>query len=141
MKLGTAGAILAFAIELEAGSAEFYQGVASLAEDQARSELLSSLAEAKRERKKLLERSRREYLNEILLEPIDGLESSRYLGHTGVASEMDPGAARQVLEELEENSRRFYLEAAELIALPQIARVLRKLAQGNADHRLRLDSL
>jgi rubrerythrin len=141
MKLGTAGAILAFAIELEAGSAEFYQGVASLAEDQARSELLSSLAEAKTERKKLLERSRREYLNEILLEPIDGLESSRYLGHTGVASEMDPGAARQVLEELEENSRRFYLEAAELIALPQIARVLRKLAQGNADHRLRLDSL
>lgn len=141
MKLGTAGAVLAFAIELESKSAEFYQEVASLAKDHTDSELLSSLAEAKRERKKLLERSRREYVNEILLEPIDGLEGSQYLGQTGLSSENDPSAVEQVADELEANSRRFYLEAADLITLPQIARVLRKLAEGNAEHRLRLDSL
>ncbi|MGB9300771.1 MAG: hypothetical protein WCD51_09280 [Anaerolineae bacterium] len=141
MKLGTAGAVLAFAIDLEARSAEFYEEAGTLAKDPAHIEVYSSLAEAKRERKKLLERSRREYVNEILLEPIDGLESSQYLGQAGLSSERDPGAARRAADELEANSRRFYLEAADLIALPQIARVLRKLAEGNADHRLRLGSL
>jgi rubrerythrin len=141
MKLGTAGAVLAFAIDLEARSAEFYQRAATLAKDPAHTEVLLSLAEAKRERKKLLERSRREYVNEILLEPIDGLEAGQYLVQTDLSSEKDPGAVRQAAEELEANSRRFYLDAAELMVLPQIARVLRKLAQGNADHRLRLDSL
>ena len=141
MKLGTAGAVLAFAIDLEARSAEFYEEAATLAKGPAHSEVYSSLAEAKRERKKLVERSRREYVNEILLEPIDGLESIEYLGQTGLSSEKDPVVARHVAEELEANSRRFYLEAADLITLPQIARVLRKLAEGNAEHRLRLDSL
>jgi rubrerythrin len=141
MKLGTAGAILAFAIDLEARSAEFYQEAASLANDPAHGEVYLSLAEAKRERKRLLERSRREYVNEILLEPIDGLEASQHLAQTDLSSEKDPGVARQVAEALEANSRRLYLDAAELMVLPQIARVLRKLAQGNADHRLRLDSL
>jgi rubrerythrin len=141
MKLGTAGAVLAFAIDLEARSAEFYEEAATLAKDPAHSEAFLCLAEAKRERKKLLERSRREYVNEILLEPIDGLEGSQYLGQTGLSSERDPGAARRAADELEANSRRFYLEAADLIALPQIARVLRKLAEGNAEHRIQLDSL
>jgi rubrerythrin len=141
MKLGTAGAVLAFAIDLEARSAEFYQEAATLAKDPAHREVYLSLAEANRDRKKLLERSRREYVNEILLEPIEGLEASQYPVRTDLSSEKDPHVAKQVAEELEGNSRRFYLDAAELIVLPQIARVLRKLAQGNADHRLRLDSL
>jgi len=141
MKLGTAGAVLAFAIELEAKSADFYQEVASLAKDPVHGEVLSSLAEAKRQRKKLLERSRREYLNEILLEPIDGLEGSRYFSPTGLSSKEHPDAVKQVADELEANSRTFYLDAAVLMTLPQIARVLKKLAEGNAEHKLRLDSL
>jgi rubrerythrin len=141
MKLGTAGAVLAFVIDLEARSAEFYEEAATLVKDPAHSEVYSSLAEARRERKKLLERSRREYVNEMLLEPIDGLEASQYLVQTDLSSEKDPAVARHVAEELEANSRRLYLDAAELMVLPQIARVLSKLAQGNADHRLRLGSL
>jgi rubrerythrin len=141
MKLGTAGAVLAFAIDLEARSAEFYEEAATLAKDPAHSEAFLCLAEAKRERKKLLERARREYVNEMLLEPIDGLEASQYLVQTDLSSEKDPAVARHVAEELEANSRRLYLDAAELMVLPQIARVLSKLAQGNADHRLRLGSL
>jgi rubrerythrin len=141
MKLGTTGAVLAFAIDLEARSVEFYQEAASLAKDPAQSEILLSLAEAKRERKRLLERSRREYVNEMLLEPIEGLEASPQLARTDFATEEDAGAARQAAQELEANSRTLYLEAAGLIALPQIARVFKKLAQGNADHGQRLESL
>jgi rubrerythrin len=141
MELGTAGAVLAFAIDLEARSAEFYQQAAKLGKDPAQSGAYLSLAEAKRERKKLLERSRREYVNEMLLEPIDGLVASPHLTETDLSSEEDPGSVRRVAEELEANSRKLYLDAAELISLPQIARVLRRLAQGNADNGLLLDSL
>jgi rubrerythrin len=141
MKLGTAGSVLAFAIDLEARSAEFYEEAASLAKDPAHSEVYLSLAEAKRERKKLLERSRREYVNEILLEPIDGLEASQRLAGAGLPSGEHADAMGQAAAELEANSEGLYLDAAKLIALPQIARVLTRLAQGNADHRLRLESL
>jgi len=141
MKLGTTGAVLAFAIDLEARSAEFYEGAAAVVKEPAHSEAYSSLAQAKRERKKLLERSRREFVNEILLEPIQGLEASRQLAEIDLSSEKDPSATRQVAEDLEANSRRLYLDAAELMILPQITRVLRKLAQGNADHGARLHSL
>jgi rubrerythrin len=141
MELGTAGSILAFAIKLEGKSAEFYEEAASLAKDSARMEVFLSLAEAKRKRKKLVERSRREYVNEMLLEPIEGLQGSDYLVETELSSKTDYSAAWRLAMELEENSRRLYLDAAELITLPQVARVLRKLGQENADHRLRLQSL
>ena len=141
MELGTAGAVLAFAIKLESRSAEFYEEAASLAKDPAPKEVFLSLAEAKARRKKLVEKSRREYVNEMLLEPIEGLNGSDYLVETELSSKTEYSAAWRLAMELEENSRRLYLNAAELFALPQLARVLRKLGQENADHRLRLQAL
>lgn len=141
MELGTAGAVLALAIKLEGRSAEFYEKAASLAKDSATKEVFLSLAEAKGKRSKLVEKSRREYVNEMLLEPIAGLNGSDYLVETELSSKTDYSAAWRLAMELEENSRRLYLDAAELFTLPQLARVLRKLGQENADHRLRLQSL
>lgn len=141
MELGTLGAVLAFAVKLEGQGAELYEGVASLAKDPPASEVFLSLAEAKRKRKKHVERSRREYVNEMLLEPIVGLNTSDYLVETDVSSKNDYDTAWRFATELEESSQRLYLDAAELITLPQLARVLKKLGQENADHRLRLESL
>jgi rubrerythrin len=141
MELGTLGAVLAFAVKLEGQGAELYEEVASLAKDPPASEVFLSLAEAKRKRKKHVERSRREYVNEMLLEPIVGLNTSDYLVETDVSSKNDYDTAWRFATELEESSQRLYLDAAELITLPQLARVLKKLGQENADHRLRLESL
>jgi ABC-type transporter Mla maintaining outer membrane lipid asymmetry ATPase subunit MlaF len=142
MELGTVGAVLRFAIELEGHSAEFYEEAASLAKDLPTREAFSSLAEAKRKRKKLVERSRREFVNEMLLEPIVGLEGSDDLVSTELSSGMDPHAALQLAKELEENSQTLYLDAAMKIGhLPQMARVFKKMGQGNADHKLKLESL
>ena len=142
MELGTVGAVLRFAIELEGHSAEFYEEAASLAKDQPTGEIFSSLAEAKSKRKKLVERSRREFVNEMLLEPIAGLEGSDDLVRKELPSDVDSRAALRIAKELEENSHALYLDAAALVShLPQMARVFKKLGQGNADHRLRLESL
>ena len=141
MELGTLGAVLAFAVKLEGQGAEFYEEVASLAQDPPASEVFLSLAEAKRKRKKRVETSRREYVNEMLLEPLVGLNTSDYLVETEMSSKNDYDTAWRSATELEESSQRLYLDAAELITLPQLARVLKKLGQENADHRLRLESL
>ena len=142
MELGTLGAVLRFAIELEGRSAEFYQEAASLAENSVVEGVLLALAEAKRKRKGLLERSRREYINEMLLEPISGLEGSDDLVDTELSSDMDSQSVLRSARELEENSQGLYLGAAQKIShLPQLARVFRKLGQGNADHKLKLGPL
>ena len=142
MELGTVGAVLRFAIELEGHSAEFYEEAASLAKHQPTGEIFFSLAEAKSKRKKLVERSRREFVNEMLLEPIAGLEGSDDLVRKELPSDVDSRAALRIAKELEQSSQALYLDAAALVShLPQMARVFKKLGQGNADHRLRLESL
>ncbi len=106
MELRTLGAVLAFAIKLEASSAEFYQEAASLLNDSPAGPVLQSLAEAKRKRKQRVERSRREYVNEMLLEPIGGLRGSDYVVDMELTSAMDARAALRLARELEEGSQR-----------------------------------
>jgi rubrerythrin len=142
MELNTVGAVLTFAIKLEGYSAEFYLQAASRAEDSATGEVFLSLAGARRKRKERVERSRREFVNEMLLEPISGLKASHNLVETELTSEMDSHAALRLARGLEEQSEALYLEAAEKIShLPQLARVFKKLGQETAEHKLRLESL
>lgn len=141
MELGTLGAVLRFAIELESRSAEFHQETVSLAKDSPASGVFLSLAEAKRMRKELLERSRRENINEMLLEPITGLQGSDYLTETELSSKIGYYEALQLAIQWEENSRRFYLDAAGRVNSPELTRVFEKLGQENGDHKLRLESL
>lgn len=142
MELGTLGAVLAFAIRFEGQSAEFYQEAALMAKDSPAEEVFQSLGESKRKRKKRLEKSRREYVNEMLLEPIEGLNGNEYQTGSEPTSDMDFHAALRIATALEENSQRLYLDAAEKIGhLPQLARILRRLGRESADHALRLEPL
>ena len=142
MELGTAGAVLTYAIRLEGHGGDFYEQAASLTQGSPTGEVFLSLAEARKKRQKVVERSRREFVNEMLLEPIEGLEGSDSLLEIGQSLGQDPSAALQLAKELEEGSQRQYGDAAEKIShLPQLARVFRKLGEGNAEHRSNLDAL
>jgi rubrerythrin len=142
MELATVGAVLAFAIKLEGRGAELYDQAASLATDSNSREAFLSLAEAKGKRRKLLERSRREFVNEMLLEPIEGLDGSDYLIDTDLRAEMDSDAALRWAVGWEEVSRSLYVDAAQKIShLPQLARVFKKLGKESAGERLSLQSL
>jgi rubrerythrin len=142
MELGTVGAVLTYAIRLEGHSVDFYEQAASATGDAPTREVFLSWAEAKRKRKKVVERSRREFVNEMLLEPIEGLEGSDSLLETVPLPAPDPRALLQLAKELEEGSQRQYSAVtAEISHLPQLARVFRKLGEGNSDHKSRLESL
>ncbi|MHA2029363.1 MAG: hypothetical protein ACW99Q_08225 [Candidatus Kariarchaeaceae archaeon] len=67
-----------FAIDLESNLAEYYQNTNLSENHQALTTEFTSRANGSLKRKKNLERSRRENVTEITLEPIEGLYASEY---------------------------------------------------------------
>ncbi len=143
MELGTAGALLAFAIRLEGHSAEFYERAASSTKNSSARDVFLYLAGEKRMRRRRVQRSRREFVNEMLLEPIEGLEGNDDVLESSLSADnIDSQSVLRLARELEESSQALYLNAAEKIShLPQLARVFKKLGEQSADHGLRLSSL
>ena len=122
MELATFGAIMTFALELEQRAAVFYEEAAhgSLQEP------FSDLARMAHKRAKRIERTRREGIAEMILEPITGMNGEDYL------VELVPG--RDEIERLSqairlaETSIRFYQDAAEKIPVKEVARTCQRMA-------------
>jgi rubrerythrin len=119
MKLGTFGAILSFALQMEQRTASFYQTVAQ----DYPGELFTDLARRARKRVTRLERARREGVAEMILEPITGLDGDDY------SIVLDPEAvpAEQALA-LEEAAARFYRDAANNMPIREIVRLFERMA-------------
>jgi len=120
MELGTFGAILTFAMELEGQAAAFYERAAE--HDPAGP--YHTRARQARKRVVRLERARREGVSEMILEAIHGLSSEDY------QVEPDPGAALEAQAALlEATAARFYRDAAAKIPIPEIERLFRRMAR------------
>lgn len=114
-ELNTFGAVLSFAIQLEAALQSYYQAAGSA--DRAR--------EAEK-RKAKLERVRRENVVEITLEPIVGLDEADYrLNVEDISTEGQRSAAHTAAQ--------FYTDAAPKINVLQAQRALEKCG---AEHML-----
>jgi rubrerythrin len=122
MELGTFGAILRCAIDTEKKAAAYYEQVASTGGGT--SDALTVLGKTHKKRQQLLEQIRREYVTEMILEPIHGLCEEDW------AVDLSAGGLGKAVE-LEEKSRGFYTAAAEKVSVPQVARTFRKLADEN----------
>lgn len=109
--LNTFGSILTYAIQLETSLRDYYQSAGQA--DRA--------ADADK-RRSMLERIRREYVVEITLEPIEGLNEADY--HFNFD---DPSAEAQAANE--KAAARFYTDAAPKINVRQAQRSLEKCAQ------------
>ena len=129
MELTTFGAVLKFALEQEAALAGLYAGAAANA-GPAR-DLLSELAANGDRNRKRLEQIRRQQVNEMLLEAVQGLDTSDYRPGAG-------GEARAAVMVAEATLERFYLEAAGRLSLPEVVRSFGKLADGHAQAQARL---
>ncbi len=125
MELGTFGAILSFAIELEQQAMRFYKQSAQ----GDFTDLFAELEKGSRKRVERLERARREGVAEMILEPITGLKSEDF------SIELDPNATPQVLlkqaQALEQTCARFYQEASSKLPIREVVRLLQRLANEN----------
>src|SRR3989304_9736097 len=135
-ELTTFGSILRFAIELEPATSAFYGSAGDVLKKDGLEALARELSAQHANRHRLLERTRQR-VNEMVLEPIGGLDGSRDAFDPTPA----PGAA--VLARalaLEEIAGRFYAgtSAAARQALVGASRTFRKLGEENRGNVARL---
>ena len=132
MQLGTFGAILGFALELEEQAAEFYGEAA-----QGRlEELFRQLMQGSRKRLSRLERARREGVSEMILESITGLDSDAYC--VELDPEVDEAERLRQAVALEETIHRFYQDAAKKMPIMEIVRLFQRLTKENEQRKAQL---
>jgi rubrerythrin len=123
MKLGTFGAILNYALQIEEQTASFYR---TAAQDHPGG-LFADLARRAHKRLERLERARREGVAEMILEPISGLDGDDYV----VVLNPETAPAEQALA-LEKAAARFYRDAAKKMPIREIVRLFERMA-GESD--------
>lgn len=141
MELGTFGAILTYALEFEGKVTAFFAEAAESAGEGAIGEVFASLAKAGRKRLKALERTRRENVAEMILEPISDFHSEDYPCEAKVSA--SDGATDMVREalELEGTAAAYYATASEKVSVPEVARILKKMGEQHARQQATLASL
>lgn len=112
--LNTFGAVLSYAIQLEADLQAYYQKLGS-----------SEQAKAAEKRKSKLERVRRENVLEITLEPIEGLHEADYALNTA-----DTSVEGQ--RKVEQTASQFYADSAPKINVLQAQRALERCGKEHA---------
>jgi hypothetical protein len=113
--LNTFGAILAYAIDLEARLRDYYQAAGN--------PVRASEADKRRTN---LERVRRENVTEIKLEPIEGLDEADYRLNLADTSP----AGQQVIEQ---TAAKFYADAAPKINVREAQRALERAARQHGE--------
>lgn len=113
--LNTFGAVLTHAINLEAALRDYYAAAHQ-----------PNRAEEADKRRATLERIRREYVVEITLEPIDGLDENHY---TLNLTDTSPAGQAAV----ERTAARFYADVAPKINVRQAQRALERCGKQHAE--------
>ena len=134
MELTTFGAILRFAINLEAEAEQRYHRAAEAAGPSPAGESLRALARAKRKRRQTLERARQENVAEMILETIRGLDGADFAAPAlSVGGSLTATLAS--LATFEERCAAFYSAAGQKIGLAEVARIFDRLAREDEEHR------
>jgi hypothetical protein len=129
MALSTFGAIMGFAAEMVRQTETFYKTMVQKAKDPILSEALQVLLEEGGKNYSLMEKTRRENVTEMILEPIAGLDRGDYeIEMKGMDQTKDADFLKMVLI-LEERERRFFSDVSDKIPLPEVGRIFRKMAQ------------
>jgi hypothetical protein len=120
MLLGTAGAILSYALEMVATIQEFYQNVLNRELDSNLKEIFQSIQQQHRKIKKRLDRMRRENVTEMILEPIHNHDSDDYVIQVSESPEIVATARKY-----EETFEKFLRVSAEKVDfLPELSQML-----------------
>ncbi len=131
------GSLIRYALELEESASSLYDAIAARSSWPGLSAAAKDLAAQHRERRREVERARQRFLNEVILEPITTLDGRTYVVDGSLPDAAD--AAGRACD-LEETSRRFYADAADVARsmLAEAVRIFRRLADTNAQNAARV---
>jgi len=132
------GSLIRFAVELEAATSAFYEAAATLQGSGGTPGRFDDLGTQHANRGRLLERTRQRSLNEMVLEPITGLDGRRYVYDASTPPRSQVIARALALEAV---AARFYEESSVVAQalLTEAARTLRRLAEENRKNVSRLE--
>lgn len=136
MELGTFGAILTYAIDFEGKITRFFTAAAQSSAAGPAAPTFGQLAQEGERRLKVLERTRRECVAEMILEPIAGFRSEDFEVKAtagGSGSDLLKQAA-----EVEVLAEKYYSIASQKVTVPEVSRVLKKMAKAHADQKAML---
>jgi len=131
MELGTFGAIMRFAMELEQRASDFYE--------QAAGATFHELARGSRKRLGRLKRARREMVSEMILESITGLDGDAY--NVDLDPQADEAGLLRQARIWEQTCARFYQDAAAKMPIREVVRLFQRLARENQKRKAQFSSL
>jgi rubrerythrin len=130
MPLTNFGAVLNFAEKVEQEDVEFYRKASSTAAAEPCRLLFEMFAREGKKHLSLVQRTRRENVTEMILEPIRDFVRDSYRQSTADPEGLDRSAILAAAVVLENRAIRYYTDAAEKIrALPEVSRALKTLAK------------
>jgi rubrerythrin len=142
MPLENFGSILNFAEELELQDLGFYKTVAENPACADKKLLFEELAAAINKNVKSVQRTRRENVTEMILEPIKDFIRAPFCEECQGAESMNASEAVDAARRLEERAVRYYTEAAVKIkAQPEVARALKTIGKKHSAHLIKLGEL
>ncbi len=141
MALTTFGAIMGFAADITGKTGEIYKTIAQKAKDLGLKEMLQALSIEGGKSHSLMEKTRRENVTEMILEPISGLHQEDYEIDLRVADPMEDADLLKAALAFEEREKKFFSDVSSKVPLPEVARIFRKLAQKKQENLTKLQSL
>ncbi len=138
MGLTTFGAVMGFASELIRQAEDTYGILIQKMKDPVLRGILEGLLGEERKNRSLMEKTRRENVTEMILEPIAGLEEETYRVNVRETELMEDTALLKAALLLEDRERRFFQDAAAKVSLPEGARIFRKLARKKEENLTKL---
>lgn len=112
MELTTFGAVVKFALDIEAEVSSFYESAIGVTTDPYLGNLFEALLNRGQKRIKTLLRIRRENVTEMILESIAGLDSDTYNLDTAIPERANDGVVCEVATAIETKLDEFYTHAA-----------------------------
>jgi rubrerythrin len=132
---------MGFAGEITGRTADVYKTMAQKTKDPGLREILQILSVEGEKSRSLMEKTRRENVTEMILEPITGLRQEDYEIDLKVKDQMQDADLLKAALVFEERERKFFADVSSKVPLPEVARIFRKMAQKKQENLTKLQNL
>jgi len=139
----TFGAVVRFALELEKGAAGVCEELSKEPQLAAAADTFKELAAVHKKRGTLLETTRQQKLNEMILEPIQDLRGEEYVIRTDFPKGADLKTSAKFAADIEATSAKFYMDSSKIAKnlLSEAARIMDRMGKENLAFKAKLEAL